>query len=408
MALAAFQTRGWRLGLDRMNAFVDELGLRDYVTGASRPMYFHVAGTNGKGSTTCFLQHLLHEHGYRVGACYSPYVYDVRERVQIGLDLISKDEFAACAEILMAAGEVLEKTEFGGPTEFEMKIAMGFLAWQRAGVNAVALETGMGGRLDATNVVDPACSVITTIGLDHVEHLGPTLGDIAREKAGIIKPGRPVVVGNVEPVAAEVIEGVAKDLNSPCLRLGREIVLGEDRISGPDYVFGGLVTGLRGSFQLFNAALAIGGLEAAGVCLDPERVRSSLLNAKLPGRMQMVEIRGQKLLLDGAHNAQAAATLEKELRGQTYTLIWGMTTGHSPVEFLQELKDIVTSVVILPAKAAGERAAPASDLSFACKALGIKHVVADDASEAIRLAQKLPETNILVSGSFYLLYAFRA
>lgn len=388
-ALAAFGSRGWRLGLDRMNAFVDELGLRDYVTGPARPMYFHVAGTNGKGSTTCFLQNLLHEHRYRVGACYSPYVYDVRERVQIGRDLISKAEFAACTEILLRAGERLEATEFGGPTEFEMKIAMGFLAWQRAGVDAVALETGMGGRLDATNVVDPACSIITSIGLDHTEYLGSTLSEIAREKAGIIKPRRPVVLGRVDSEVLDELRAAAEAAGSACRFVEGEVAPGMPPL------------GMAGAFQRDNAWAALTALEMAGVQLEPDSVARALGQSRLPGRMEKWASGSRRGVIDGAHNAEAArvlaSTLAEEYPGQKFTLVWGMLEGHDPGLFLGALEPVVDCVVPMEVEV-GHRSAYSGDVLGALargRGLGVKAWSDSLASP------------ILVTGSFYLAAQFR-
>ncbi len=367
-----------------MNAFVDQLGLRDYITGDSRPMYFHVAGTNGKGSTTCFLQHLLHEHGYRVGACYSPYVYDVRERVQIGLDLISKDEFAACTEILLAAGRQLEDTEFGGPTEFEMKTALGFLAWQRAGCNAVALETGMGGRLDATNIVDPACSIITSIGLDHQEHLGGTLEQIAVEKAGIIKPERPVVAGGLPPAAHKVIAQKALDLGC------------KFSAYGTDFDSVGLNPSLRGMIQRQNAAVALEALRSVGIKLSLEGISMALRSAALPGRFEVRRRDGQIVVLDGAHNAEAseklAETLREEFGGQKWTMILAMTEGHDSRAFVSPLSGLADQILCVDNPAAGPRGRMASDL-----AVEVGGTPVSDLESAFRMSSQ----SVVVTGSYY-------
>lgn len=383
-ALAAFQNRGWRLGLDRMNAFVDRLGLRDYITGESRPMYFHVAGTNGKGSTTCFLQHLLHEHGFRVGACYSPYVYDVRERVQIGLDLISKDEFAACTEILLEVGRELEDTEFGGPTEFEMKTALGFLAWKRAGCNAVALETGMGGRLDATNIVDPACSIITSIGIDHQEYLGNSFAEIAAEKAGIIKPTRPVAVGALHTEALNVISGRAGEMRCELSVLGR------------DFDAEGINPSMRGPIQRNNAAVALQSLKLAGVEPESSLVKTALQNAFLPGRFE-VRIRGdQVFILDGAHNAEAAhylaQSLQEEYGDQDWTILLAMTEGHDAASFMAPLQPLASKILCVDNPSAGPRGR---------SALSLAKDIGGQAMSELKNALNSAGPFVLVTGSYY-------
>ena len=158
-ALARFKNRGWRLGVDRMEEFGRRLGLEAFLTGAERPLVIHVAGTNGKGSTVRLTQAILSANGLVTGASYSPFVETVRERSQIEGMMIPEEEFARITELLLAAGKGMEETEFGGPTEFEMKTAMGFLHWRDANVDAIVVETGLGGRLDATNVVMPDVSV---------------------------------------------------------------------------------------------------------------------------------------------------------------------------------------------------------------------------------------------------------
>ncbi|MCH7945095.1 MAG: bifunctional folylpolyglutamate synthase/dihydrofolate synthase, partial [Armatimonadetes bacterium] len=177
--LGDLRRRGWRLGLDRMQEYVRRLGLQDKLGQPGGPKFIHVAGTNGKGSVVAFLQSMLVEQGFKTGAAYSPYVYDIRERVQLGRKLISKSDFARLAVRLLDVGEDLERTELGGPTEFELKTALGFAYWAEQGAEWVALEVGLGGRLDATNVVDPAASIIVSIGLDHTHILGETLSEIA-------------------------------------------------------------------------------------------------------------------------------------------------------------------------------------------------------------------------------------
>lgn len=209
--IAGLQGRGWRLGLDRMRAFVRAAGLEDVLGGPESPIqYLHVAGTNGKGSVTAYLQSMLVAQGYKTGGYFSPYVVDPRERIQIGGELISRDEFASVATELREVAERFDQTEQGGITEFEFKTAMGFLAWKRAGVEVVALEVGLGGRLDATNVVTPKACAIVSISLDHTSILGNTEAEIAGEKAGILKPGVTGVLGTVNKEAEAAIKEVAK------------------------------------------------------------------------------------------------------------------------------------------------------------------------------------------------------
>jgi dihydrofolate synthase/folylpolyglutamate synthase len=388
-ALAAFQTRGWRLGLDRMQAYLREIGLADYAWGRERPQYFHAAGSNGKGSVTCFLQALLHAHGFKVGACYSPFVHTVRERAQIGLDLISEEEFARLTVRLLEAGKRLEPTEFGGPTEFEMKTALGFLAWAEAGCDAVAVETGLGGRLDATNVLEPAVSLITSISLDHTQHLGETLAEIAGEKAGIIKPGRPVVMGALPPEAAAVIEARAHALDCPIWRLGHEF----ERWDGP--------LAMPGPWQTGNAAVALAGLHAAGIEVDMQKAAQALAEARLPGRCERRVTPSGEALLDGAHNVESAQLLADWLAGQPgwsegYVLAWSGLNGHDSEAVVRHLAQGAKEIRVFPLD--DPRAVPIDALEAAARATGKPVKVYGSTAEAVRE----PADRLLAAGSFVL------
>lgn len=280
-----------------MQEFLRRLGVAEKLGQKGGPQFIHVAGTNGKGSTVAFLQSMLVEQGYKTGAMYSPYVYDVRERVQIGKELIPKEDFARLTEKLLIVGEELEKTEFGGPTEFEMKTALGFLFWAEQDVEWVALETGLGGRLDATNVVDPAVSVITSIGLDHTHILGETLAEIAAEKAGIIKPSRPVVIGTLHDDAFDAIEKTAANRDSQVLRYGRDVKWKGSELVTPNSTYKDLEPGLIGGVQEINLALAVAALELAGANRDKEKLTHGARAARLPGRYEEVEYKGRKFIL---------------------------------------------------------------------------------------------------------------
>ena len=222
--IAALEPRGWRLGLDRMQEFVHRAGLDQSIGNPSGPQFIHVAGTNGKGSTTAFLQSILVESGYRTGSFFSPFVVDPRERVQFGRELIGKQELADLTEALIPVADSLTDSEFGGITEFEFKTAIGFQYWKQRHAEWVALEVGLGGRLDATSVVTPCASIIVSIGLDHMHILGDTRAKIAFEKAGVIKPGAPVIVGDLPPDALEVVTEVAQANTAPIWRWGHEVL----------------------------------------------------------------------------------------------------------------------------------------------------------------------------------------
>lgn len=408
-AISALEKRGWRLGLDRMRAFVEAAGL-DGAIGPER-RFLHVAGTNGKGSTTAYLQSLLVEQGWRAGAFFSPYVVDVRERVQLDRELIAPGLFAELTERLMAPAADLARTEFEGPTEFEFKTALGFAAWESATCEWVALEVGLGGRLDATNVVRPAGTAIVSIGLDHTEILGDTLDKIATEKAGIIKPGVPLVVGGMAPEALEAILAVARQHGVDAWVFGGEIQLRQGAagwsVELPDGAYDGLTPGLHGVMQPHNMALAVAIAHRAGAIRDPAQVASGVARAYLPGRYQETTWRGAPVVLDGAHNVDSAKVLAATLRagrgdGRNVVLVSGMLQGHHPEPFFEALAPLVKSAHLAPI--AFHRTRDAGDLAGAIRnaiPAAMAHASVLEALEAA-LQETAPGDVIVVTGSFYL------
>ena len=355
-AINGLEQRGWRLGLDRMSAFCSRAGLTDALGTVASPRYIHVAGTNGKGSTTAFLQSLMVEAGFRTGAFFSPYVVDYRERIQFGRELIGKEDLADLTEELLPIGESLADTEFGGATKFEFEAALGFLYWKRKQCDWVALEVGLGGRLDATNVVTPACSVIVSIGLDHVSILGNTVELIAAEKAGIIKPGIPAVMGSLPFDAEAVVRKVAQSNDCRLWCYGKE-VRSEWTAEGlsiwtPEQAVHGLQLGIEGEIQGHNAALALAAMNAAGVVLNEETVLEGLLRSTAPGRFQRKSLQGRLVILDGAHNAEAAIVLRKaideKLPDNPIVLVTNMLQGHEPEGFYGPILARIHAAHVVP------------------------------------------------------------
>jgi dihydrofolate synthase/folylpolyglutamate synthase len=401
-AIAALEPRGWKLGLERMTEFVRRAGLESTVRGGT-PKYLHVAGTNGKGSVTAYLQSILIAAGLRTGGFFSPYVYDPRERVQLQGELIDKARFAQFAEDLFVCANAFDDSEFGGISEFEFKTALAFRAFQNSGVEWVALETGLGGRLDSTNVVDPVVSVIVSIGLDHQAILGDTVAQIAFEKAGIIKPGRPVVVGQMPESARDTILNVAEKRGSPVWRFGEEIRLEGDAVITPEGGVAGLEPALTGVWQRHNLALAVAALQLAKAPVSPEAMRQGARTARLPGRFQRVESEGKLWLLDGAHNADSgealAETLSTEYQGQSFWLVTNMLAGHNLEPFYRPLVPLISSAGVVPIDV--PRSRPVEETTLALRRLGISanpHPTVE-AGLAKAKVQNLP---VLVTGSFYL------
>jgi len=407
--IASLEPRGWRLGLDRMWELARRAGLPGSLGEAGGPQYIHVAGTNGKGSVTAFLQGLLVESGYNTGAFFSPYVFDPRERVQHGRGLISEQELAGLTEGLRPIAESLTDSDFGGVTEFEFKTALGFLYWKAKRCEWVALEVGLGGRLDATNIVTPRASVIVSIGLDHTAILGDTHAKIAFEKAGVIKPGVPVIVGEMPDEAREVIVNVAKTLDAPVWHFGRDIfaeLLPEGiTVRTPSNTYSGLKSGLYGRWQPHNLALALAALEASGARRSVDQVHKGAARASAPGRFQVVEALGRRFILDGAHNAEAAESLRDSLeswranKGSKLVLVSGMVAGHDPLHFYEPLAEIVDEIHLIPVDF--HRALAPTVIAEGISGLHAKVLVHATADEGLAAAVAA-NSDILVAGSFYL------
>lgn len=385
--IAGMQGRGWRLGLDRMSAFVDKLGLSEFLGNGKGPQFIHVGGTNGKGSVTAFVQAVLASAGFKTGGYFSPYVYDIRERVQLNCCPISKADLADLVARMQPIADSFSKSEYGEITEFEFKTALGFLYWAESHCEWVALEVGLGGKLDATNVVTPAVSVITSIGLDHTEILGTTEREIAGEKAGIIKAGRPVVVGDVSAEALEVIGEKAESVGAPLLHCPR----------GPEPI------------RDYNAKLASLAVGAAGVEISPDVRKSALEGVKLPGRYQTHSYEGTLCILDGAHNPPAARVLAELLRrdfpGRRMVLLTGMLSGHEPAAFYESFEGLFSAVITTSIDF--HRAIDPIELARQIPSMAPICESHPDRSRAIARAIDLAgrEGIIVISGSFYLVGA---
>ncbi len=409
-ALAALAPRGWRLGLDRMQAFVVRAGLQDALGRPPGPKYIQVAGTNGKGTTTAFLQSLLVAQGHHTGAGYSPFVYDPRERVQVGTEPIAKEDWARRTFELLDRAEGMDATELGGPTEFELKIALGLKTWLEEGCDWVALEVGLGGRLDATSVVHPECGVIVSIGLDHMAILGDTLEQIAAEKAGILKPGMPLILGEMDVAPRDVIRGIAAEKGSEVWEYGQDIRWDGHTLVVPGHSFEDLKPTLQGAKVRHNLALAVAALVRSGAMRDPERIAEGIAKAWLPGRFERRTVHGVPMILDGAHNEPSAQVLAASLREAGYqglTLLTGMLNGHEPREFYAPLWPLIKRVHIAPidffrARHVDELAAELHEALVHAER-GPQRIVAHARLEQALNAALAHGDPVLVTGSFYLL-----
>lgn len=301
--LYSLKAGGPKFGIDRMRRLVAELGHPE----RSYPV-IHVAGTNGKGSVSAMLESILRTSGWRTGLYTSPHLVKLGERVQVDRTLLTEAEIVAyAAELQPVAARAAAFAPDEHATFFEFMTAMAFLQFQRRHVDLAVIEVGMGGRLDATNVVQPEISAITSIGLDHCAELGETVEQIAAEKAGIIKPGCPVVLGRLPPGAERVIRQVAAAQGAPVHSV-RE-AFGENLAGYPQ-------TNLEGDYQRWNAATAtlVARLLPARWALDAESIARGLAHVDWPGRWQRLQVGDRHVILDASHNPEGAQVLDENLR----------------------------------------------------------------------------------------------
>jgi len=301
--LFSLKAKGVKFGVDRMRALVAAMGHPERAV----PV-IHIAGTNGKGSVAAMLEAILSNAGWHTGLYTSPHLVRLGERVQVDRRILTEEEIIAYTnELEPVATEIGRNCADDHPSFFEFMTAMAFLQFARKGCDIALIETGLGGRLDATNVVTPQVSVITSIGLDHCEMLGHSFEEIATEKAGIIKPGHPVVMGRVPPEAEAVIRWVAAEHGSLVYSVRQ--VFGENIENYP-------TTAFEGDYQRWNAATAVLAARCLGEQwkLTPEVIERGLHAVHWPGRWQRTMIGGRPLVLDSSHNPEGAGVLEGHLR----------------------------------------------------------------------------------------------
>ena len=404
--LFRLQKHGIKLGLATMTALTVRLGMPQ-----TRYRTLHIAGTNGKGSTAAMAAAVLQAAGYRVGLYTSPHLVEFRERIRVNGEMITESRVAQLTEQLQA----LCQPDLS-PTFFEYTTAMAFQHFADSGVDVAVLEVGLGGRFDATNVVTPIACAVTTISLDHQEYLGDTGSSIAFEKAGIIKPGVPVVLGRLEDDAWRTIEQVAMERQAPVFRLKEDFcTVGEEprqfSYHGLGMQYDALTCALEGRHQLDNAACALALLEAAapqGITVTAEAVREGLRTVKWAGRLEVVD-RRPTILLDGAHNPAAAMALADYLTrfdrshlSRPVVLVLGMMRDKDHRGFVEPLRGLVDAVVVTQADL--PRAATAQELQSSLEGLLPHPHVVPSLSDAMALSRQLatPDGLVCVTGSLML------
>ena len=374
----------------------------------------HVAGTNGKGSTAAMIHSVLSAARYRAGIYTSPHLADFTERIRIGKRRIAR------AAVVALAREIADRTRQASLclTFFEFATVMAFVHFARQGVAIAVVEVGLGGRLDATNVVQPDVCVITTIARDHERFLGTRIGSIAREKGGIVKAGVPLVYGALPPAARRVIDPIARARGAPAYRWGKDFTVtphddGRFDYHGREWSLERLSLCLRGEYQRHNAGVALAALETLHrvAPVREHAVRAGLRSVAWPGRLEVLPGR-PTIILDGAHNEGAAAALVNEIPGllgnRKVRLLFGSMHDKDWSSMLAALCRVSGEVVLT--RTPTERGADPSSLSSALPR-GLPATVVDDPVAALtRLAadRRRRDDPILVAGSLYLVGAVRA
>ena len=364
--------------------------------------YIHIAGTNGKGSVSEYTALALEYSGLKTGKFTSPYINRIEERIQINGEPISESDFAFYIEKTKKAAE---KTNCGDYSQFEILNAAAFLYFYEKNCNYVVLETGIGGLLDCSNIITPELSVITTVDLDHCGILGDTVEEIARHKAGIIKPNRPAVLA---PFQHEEVKGVIED---KAAENGSELIIPKDKdlqligadLSGTRFLYRNkeFETGMCGRHQMINAAAAIEALRKLSI--GEEYIKNALKNAAVPARMEKLG----GFIIDGAHNvsgAKAAAELIGEQKGKKL-LITGMLKSKDYKGALSILIPEFDKVIAVDFFSPD--AVPAEEIVKLAESFGRKGEIGKSAREAIEAAARFEGELKVVCGSLYLCGAIR-
>jgi dihydrofolate synthase/folylpolyglutamate synthase len=422
-----------KLGLDSMTMFLDEL---------DRPQqgmkFIHIAGTNGKGSVGVTLLTLLAKAGFQVGLYTSPHLNSVRERFRINDSFISELEFAEEATRIR---DILDGRQI---TYFEFTTALAMLWFKRRKVDIVILEVGLGGRLDATNVIEPLVSIITNVSMDHEAYLGNTLKEVASEKGGIVKSGVPVVSGverndfDKDGIGAEVIEDICHTRGAPLYRHSRDFYAEEAEDGTWSYwcmkrkdgccklreKMDNLQCSLKGGYQPKNAALALAALEILephGFHVDEKMIRQGLLTVSWPGRLEyfcLTRDTGKpascsqkdtvQYLLDGAHNPAGVQSLQQALADdfqfKKLILIWGAMVDKDLNATLPQVAPLADAI-ILTKQQSDRSAAPEELLEYVPEEYREKILNLPDVKAALTKAAEMagPEDLICIGGSLYLI-----
>ena len=364
--------KGSKLGLDRTRELLGKLN-----DPQKELKFIHIAGTNGKGSTAAMLSSILEEAGYRVGLYTSPFINRFNERMQVNHQPIPDEELAALTEYVRPHADAMADS----PTEFELITALAMVWFARQKCDIVVLEVGMGGELDSTNIIDvPEAAVIAAMGLDHVKELGPTMADIARAKAGIIKEGGRVVSYGGNPEADEVIAAVCRARNaSLCQPDFSAIVPGDFSLEGQTFSYKGW-RGLRiplvGAYQMNNAAVVLETVEVLrqrGWSVSDEAVRQGLADTRWPARFEVLR-RDPVFIVDGGHNPHGIRATAESLRrlfpGRKITFVTGVMADKDVEHILGLIVPLADQFFTV--RPDNPRAMDAGELAARIEAMGAK------------------------------------
>ena len=399
--LFALQKFGIKFGLSSTSALLERLDHPE-----TDQSFIHIAGTNGKGSVAAFLASMLRSAGLKVGLYTSPHLVRFTERFQINGEEMDRGQAVDLIRTVTSAFDPREP-----PTFFEAVTAMALVHFAGQKTDVSILETGMGGRLDATNVITPLLSIITSISMEHKEYLGSTLLDVAREKAGIIKPGIPVLTGVTQPKVRDLIQSTCREHQAPLYRLGWEVTarVSRNRLSyhGLQTRLKGLELGLPGRHQGRNAALALAASELMaqrGFMISDQVRRTGIARTLWPGRMHLLSTH-PRIMLDGAHNPAAikalARSLQEDSSYQKLIVIIGIMADKAARPMLRAILPLAHHIIFT--RPVYDRAMDPGLLRDQAGHLSIGHQVIHSLPQALETAKAAagPEDLILVTGSLF-------
>ncbi|MET3320019.1 UNVERIFIED_ORG: dihydrofolate synthase/folylpolyglutamate synthase [Peribacillus simplex] len=402
---------GMNFGLSRMETLLTKLG-----NPQEGLKYIHIAGSNGKGSTLHYIKEILLAEGIRVASFTSPYLIRMNEQLKINTDEISDNEFVAAFQELWPIVQEMDSAG-NGPTQFEILTAMAFSYFSKKEVDLVLMETGLGGRLDTTNVIQPLLSIITSISLEHTNILGNTLAEIASEKAGIIKSGAPIISGVTSEEPAKVIEEKAASADVPYYQLGRDFYVNDVKQSKHGQSFSisldnrsirNIDLQMLGRHQIDNAALAVAAVMLVIEGIDEKSIRKGIGEAKWNGRFEKISDE-PLIIIDGAHNPAGIEVLIETLKTHypdyTYQFIFSSFRDKDYSQMLHMLEKEAIEIIITEFN--HERAADAEKLYKQCSHEN-KSIDKDWQSAIRKGRQNTGEKEILViTGSLYFLSLVR-